>query len=254
MNRTYYVYKHTTPSNKVYIGITKQEPEKRWKYGNGYNKDSIFYNAVLKYGWDNINHEILYSGLTEEEACEKEIELIAEYKSTDRRYGYNISAGGNTTHNTIEANAKRRAKALERWSDPERRKSMSEKMTGKAHSKETREKMSLSQKKRYEDPAEREKVSKCQLGKTRTQEAKEKTSNSLKAFYSIPENAKRVADSQREANRRTHGRKVMCVETGKIYDTIVDASRECNIERRYISDMCRHKRKNVGVYSWQYCN
>ena len=29
----YYVYKHTFPNNKVYIGITQQEPQKRWKNG-----------------------------------------------------------------------------------------------------------------------------------------------------------------------------------------------------------------------------
>ena len=32
--RNYIVYKHTSPSNKVYIGITKQKPYKRWKYGH----------------------------------------------------------------------------------------------------------------------------------------------------------------------------------------------------------------------------
>lgn len=33
------VYKHTFPNGKVYIGITGQEPYKRWKYGNGYETD-----------------------------------------------------------------------------------------------------------------------------------------------------------------------------------------------------------------------
>ena len=30
------VYKHTSPSNKVYIGITSREPKLRWDNGNGY--------------------------------------------------------------------------------------------------------------------------------------------------------------------------------------------------------------------------
>lgn len=30
----YTVYKHTTPSGKVYIGITGQKPERRWQNGN----------------------------------------------------------------------------------------------------------------------------------------------------------------------------------------------------------------------------
>lgn len=30
------VYKHTSPSGKVYIGITGREPKLRWDNGNGY--------------------------------------------------------------------------------------------------------------------------------------------------------------------------------------------------------------------------
>ena len=34
--REYSVYKHTFPNGKVYIGITKQNPLKRWRNGTGY--------------------------------------------------------------------------------------------------------------------------------------------------------------------------------------------------------------------------
>jgi predicted GIY-YIG superfamily endonuclease len=30
-NKNYIVYKHTTPSNKVYIGITGRTAERRWQ-------------------------------------------------------------------------------------------------------------------------------------------------------------------------------------------------------------------------------
>lgn len=36
------------------------------KNGNRYNKSTVFYKAIQKYGWDNIIHEILYSDLTKE--------------------------------------------------------------------------------------------------------------------------------------------------------------------------------------------
>lgn len=91
----YIVYKHTTPNNKVYIGITKHDPKYRWlNNGRGYKVQSTFFNAILKYGWINIKHEILYTNLTEEQALDKEEELIQQYKSYDRRYGYNISLRG----------------------------------------------------------------------------------------------------------------------------------------------------------------
>ena len=90
----YCVYKHTAPNGKVYIGITCQNPLRRWNNGKGYAENSYFSNAIVKYGWDNIKHEILFDNLTKEEACQKEIDLIAEHKSNIADYGYNISSGG----------------------------------------------------------------------------------------------------------------------------------------------------------------
>ena len=99
---SYCVYKHTFPNNKVYIGITSLNPLRRWNNGNGYCRQQFVFNAILKYGWDNIKHEILYSGLTKEDACQKEIELIARYKSNNLDFGYNVSLGGECTEFTDE--------------------------------------------------------------------------------------------------------------------------------------------------------
>lgn len=91
----YIVYKHTTPINKVYIGITSQDSSERWRKGEGY-RSQMFYKAIQKYGWGNIKHEILFENLTKEEAEQKEIELIHRYKSNHKNYGYNIENGGNS--------------------------------------------------------------------------------------------------------------------------------------------------------------
>jgi group I intron endonuclease len=96
MENEYSVYMHVFPNTKKYIGITHQQPKKRWKNGYGYRKTSFVYNAIMKYGWDNINHIIIYKNLTKQEAEQKEIELISLYKSNQREYGYNISNGGNS--------------------------------------------------------------------------------------------------------------------------------------------------------------
>lgn len=93
--KNYTVYMHTFPNGKRYIGITCQEVHKRWKNGYGYKHNSFLKNAIQKYGWENAKHEILYENLTKEEAEQKEIELIALYKSNQREYGYNIENGGN---------------------------------------------------------------------------------------------------------------------------------------------------------------
>lgn len=113
---------HTSPSNKVYIGITSQEPLKRWGNGSNYSKQKYFYAAIKKYGWKNIKHEILFSNLTEEEAKQQEIELIAKHKSTDRNYGYNLTLGGDGVKGYVPTEeTKQRTKATMKklYSNPE---------------------------------------------------------------------------------------------------------------------------------------
>lgn len=96
MEKKYKVYKHTFPNGKVYIGITsyRWHESARWKNGEGYNNQTYMRNAIKKYGWENIIHEILFEDLTKEQAEQKEIELIAFYKSNKKQFGYNIQNGG----------------------------------------------------------------------------------------------------------------------------------------------------------------
>lgn len=105
--KTYSVYIHTVPNGKVYIGITSRKPEKRWNYGYGYANNKHFDQAIRKYGWDSIKHEIVASGLSRSEAEKMERKFIAEYQSDDREHGYNILKGGNVSdggwHHTEEA-------------------------------------------------------------------------------------------------------------------------------------------------------
>lgn len=94
--KSWTVYEHISPSGKVYVGITCQKPERRWKGGSGYirpdNHQPLFANAILKYGWDNILHNIVAEGLTKEEADLMEMTLISKYKREHR--SYNITDGG----------------------------------------------------------------------------------------------------------------------------------------------------------------
>lgn len=94
--KTFTVYKHTCPNGKVYVGITcAKNLHERFRDGNGYGNCKRFSNAIKKYGWENIKHEVLLRGLTHEEACAKEIELIEQLKATNPEFGYNILLGGN---------------------------------------------------------------------------------------------------------------------------------------------------------------
>lgn len=97
---SFYLYIHIVPSkissyknDKYYVGITSRTPQVRWVNGIGY-KTQMFYHAIQKYGWDNIEHRILASRLTQNQAEELEKEIISYLKSNQSEYGYNIAPGG----------------------------------------------------------------------------------------------------------------------------------------------------------------
>lgn len=86
------LYRHTSPSGNVYIGITSRNVNRRWNNGMGYKSCKLFFRAILKYGWDNIKHEILFTNLEKDRAKRLEIELIRHYKNLE--ISYNITDGG----------------------------------------------------------------------------------------------------------------------------------------------------------------
>lgn len=110
MEKKFIIYKYTSPSGGVYIGQTCKELKYRaCSGGQGYlqrDKNTGEFlqpslaRAIIKYGWDNFQKEILFTGLTSEEADEKEIELINFYREGGKCY--NIANGGKGVSGTRE--------------------------------------------------------------------------------------------------------------------------------------------------------
>ena len=121
---------HRLYDGRVYIGITSKKPEQRWLNGRGYEKSKKFYNAILKYGWNSFEHIILESGLTKDQAEKREVELIAEYDSTNRFKGFNVALGGSCCVPLSE----------------EVKEQLREKATGRKASEDTKLKMSKTRK------------------------------------------------------------------------------------------------------------
>lgn len=86
------VYKHTSPDGKVYIGVTGQNPETRWQGGFGYASNTYMFVDIVRFGWDNFEHEILASGLSKTDALKLEQELITAHHSNWPDKGYNVAA------------------------------------------------------------------------------------------------------------------------------------------------------------------
>ena len=235
----YIVYKHTTPNQKVYIGITCNIPKKRWNYGKGYLKCPLFYNAILKYGWNNIKHEILFTNLSAKQAKDKEKELIAYYKSNQRKYGYNLTNGGDGAE-------------------------------GYKHTQETRLKMSLNH---YNcsgknNPMYNTKMSEehkkllisYHLGIPRKEETKEKISLALKGIKRSEE----FKQKHKGKNNWSYGRKgsksatakpiIQLNQNGefiKTWDSITEASIYINVT---VQSICKALKRgtNCKGYKWKY--
>lgn len=222
MNDNYCVYMHTSPSNKKYIGITSQNPERRWrKNGEGYKDHLYFWRAIQKYGWDNFSHEILYTNLTKEEAEQKEIELIAFYNSNNENYGYNMSVGGESGSKGYK------------YTD-EQKKHMSEihkgeknGMYGKRHTKEV-------------------------IEKERIKHLRENLSEETIHKMSVAKKGKKRDKASITKQVETISNNVICIETKIIYMNTKIAGAKNNLDPSSISKVCRHERETCGGYHWDY--
>ena len=226
--RNYIVYCHVFSNNKKYFGITCQGYKNRWgKGGSGY-KGQLVYNAIEKYGWYNTKHYILFKNLTEEEAEQKEIELIARYNTTDRRYGYNVSAGGDTPL-LIGANNPNSVKII---------------------CINTREVFDTMNEASIKHNVSRTCIYDCCIGKQKT------AGDCRWAYYDDyikdPDKYNELKYDDNYVKHKYKPKRVLCIETNVIYNSITEAANSVGVDRSTISKVCKGKRKTVGGYHWKY--
>lgn len=216
----YCVYMHTCPKGKVYIGITRNNPLKRWQNGTGYRTNEYFTRAIKKYGWENFKHEILFTGLSEKEAKEKEIYLIAKYKSNQRKYGYNISSGGESRSGT---------KLTEDHKEKIRKGNL-----GKKVSEETRKKLSKSSKRLWSNPNFVEYMRAINTGKNNKMYGRQMT------VEQKMKTSKQVMQFDKDGNLINE------------FISIHEANSITNVCRDSISKCCKGKFKQAGGYIWKF--
>lgn len=95
------IYKVTNKTNGlVYIGQTKLDGKTRFnthvREANSKARKNygLFHNAILEFGKDEFYVEDIETGLSPEEADERERYWISVYKSNDVEFGYNVDSGG----------------------------------------------------------------------------------------------------------------------------------------------------------------
>lgn len=232
----YCVYKHTSPSGKVYIGITKQNPLRRWRNGDGYiprdGKLTPFVRAIIKYGWDSITHEIIKTGLSKAEACELEKYYIEEYRTQDRRYGYNVLSGGDIPLDDCPQSVKERMSesGREKW----KREAYIESHTGENH---------WTHQKGY------------------SQKSIEAMRTKNKGTKRTPEQIEFLREKGRK-QKRLRGKEnkksipILCftkdgVFVGEYYGAL-EAERETGVCFQNIFKVCYGERKTAGGYIWKF--
>ena len=158
-------------------------------------------------------HEIWYTDLTADEANALEIEMIKKYNSANREFGYNIDLGGNQTGKVSEeTKRKHRENQLGEKSHWYGKTGALNPMFGKKMSEEQKEYRRI-----------------LQTGKKHTEESKMKMSQNHHAK-----------------------RKVVCVDTGEVFDSITIAANAKGINSRHISEVCTGKLKTTGGLRWEY--
>ena len=227
LNNTFCVYMHKIPNNKVYIGITSREPEKRWgKDGYGYRNNLLFKRAIDKYGWKNIEHTILFKNLSEQEAKNKEICLISLYKSNNSKYGYNISIGGDYTTLGYK---------------------FSEKQKENLRKAKFKPIYCVEENKIYNSVKELQ-----DSGHKYYNNTLNGTRNTYQGKHFIrAANLEKLKSGELEL-KNCFKKRVICLETKKIYNSISEAARDTNTRGNSISECCSGKLKSSNKLHWLY--
>ena len=256
-----YIYRHWIINDrgieKNYIGQTMQTIEQRWgKNGRRYlGRDSVFARAIKKYGWNNFNHEILE--VIENESRE---ELLLELNKLECYYikkynsfmnGYNSTTGGERNKLMSEAVREKQSEARKKYcaslTDEERKEKYGH-ARGKKVPENVKRKTSESVKKTFQNMSEEERKVKYKglTGKTHTKETKEKMSKT----------AKNRSSEYRNKMSEVKGTKVMCINTGKIFNSYTKAGEwvnngengNKNKMNRKIAACCKNEREYAGVH------
>lgn len=272
-DKKYCVYKHTSPQGLSYIGVTSRNPPNlRWQNGFGYKGREPFFSDIQKYGWESFSHEILEEGLSESEAFEKESYYILLYRSNVSGSGYNSTSGGKCGFSycdetlskmTETANTEKRkaevsqstkhawktnrdgyiAALKKAWDDPERKAKAGEIQRKVQKRQDVVQKIRETRLNEWSDPVKRaSRISAIKEAVNRP-EAKKKRSMALKSKWQDPE--------YRQKTVGVNCKKVKCVETEMVFQSIKEASKWAGCSVSNISCVLRGITKKAAGYTWE---
>ena len=246
----YSLYVHVNKANhKAYFGITSRKPQARWASGRGYKQNAHFYSAIQKYGWDGFTHVVIRTGMTKEEACERERVCIADFDTSNPENGYNNDLGGVAGGKMSDATKRKLSESHKRlYEDPARRAEASE-----------------IQRRRFEDPEQRRKLSDAHREYWKRPEAHEKASVAQKNSFAANPSRKTNQSIAHLEYYKLHpdakAQKEIAVvqltvdgEVVRVWESAKKAAESGGFHRGHISSVCKGKLKKHGGYVWRYAN
>lgn len=230
------IYKITNKVNgKTYIGQTIHNFDKRYSGSIENTNNKHLKRSIDKYGIENfeVNKQIDVA-FSREELNIKEKCWIAIYDSFNN--GYNMTTGGEGTSG-LNAFANKTEEEMKIIG-----KKISEANKGKHRTNEAKRKMSKARKGKHLSEEHKRKINESRkgnknafLGKHHTEETKKKMSELLKGeknpMYGKPSPKRK---------------KVICITTGKIFNSIKDAEKYYNVAYQSISCCCKKKLYSAG--------
>lgn len=104
-------------NGKLYFGQTRYTAEHRWRghvqQALRNRGSSVLHAAIRKYGELAFELSVVFRTTSSEQLNAKEIEFIQKFRTTNSKYGYNLTTGGDTDFRVKRCSAKLRKKRKE---------------------------------------------------------------------------------------------------------------------------------------------
>lgn len=255
--RTFYIYCHTSPSGKRYIGQTCQKPSSRWSHGHGYRNNTHFSNAIEKYGWENFKHEYLCVVHYKSVADLFEQHYIAKYDTFNQDHGYNLTKGGGGTLGTSMTEDNKRKLIESRRNavfTSEQRKHISETLK-EGYASGRIPKPSMSEEARERMSRDRTGEGNPMYGKHHSPEAVASMIAKRTGLKKSDETRKRISESRYKSTKIKRRQVCQLDLDGSLiatYRSIKEASDATGLFASNIGDCCRKPHRTTGGYRWRY--
>ena len=255
-SRIYFLYRIVNKINgKVYIGQALDVPKRWYDHRKAFKANrptQIIHHALIKYGLDNFEFEIIASCKTQDDTNNTETELVKQYDSfIGNGGGYNATLGGMNAPKTEEWKQKISQILMGHEVSQEARDKISQGNTGKVRSDEFKKNVSAFHAGKEVSEKTRQLLSEINTGKEMLKETRQKLSEINKG-KKLPEETKKKIGNAIRGTTTVHRRQTWKVIDGKRVwvKVLLPDQKECSKCHEIKNILDFSKRTDGGLASW----